>query len=50
MAVPPLEGCRLIRIGLSHLYKLMREGKVKSVILGRRRLILVSSLKQLLGE
>ena len=29
MAVPPLEGCRLIRIGLSHLYKLMREGKVK---------------------
>ena len=41
---------KLTGLSRSRLYELMGEGKVRSVHIGRRRLVLVSSLRELLGE
>lgn len=40
----------IIGLSRSRLYELLHAGKIRSVTVGRRRLIYVSSLKQLLGE
>jgi excisionase family DNA binding protein len=39
--------CRLVGIGHSTLWKLISSGKLKSISIGRRRLIIYSSLEQL---
>ncbi len=41
---------KLTGLSRSRIYELMGEGKVRSVHIGRRRLVLVSSLRELLGE
>ena len=55
----PLEAClsvgfenaaKLTGLSRSRLYELLAEGRIRSVHIGRRRLILVSSLRELLGE
>jgi len=40
------DACRMSGIGRTVLYDLMTRGDVKSVKIGRRRLVLVDSLKQ----
>ena len=41
------KGCRISGLGRSKLYELLASGTVQSVLVGRRRLIKYSSLKQL---
>ena len=50
-AIRPGEAKKLYGIGRSKLYKLMAEGKVRSVSLGKMRLVSVDSLESLIrGE
>jgi excisionase family DNA binding protein len=49
-AVPVNEFCRCVGVGRTKAYELINSEKVKSVQIGRRRLILVSSIRRLLGE
>ena len=41
--------CRATGVGRTYLYELMRDGRIKSVKLGRRRLIVASSLRALIA-
>lgn len=50
---PPLvvsvnEGCRQAGIGRTKFYELINQGKVKTVTIGRRRLVLTDSLRAML--
>lgn len=49
LAVPVKTGCRIGGFGITTAYKLMYEGKLETVKIGRRRLILYASLKGLLA-
>jgi hypothetical protein len=44
LAVPPAEGCRLLSIGMTHLYSLMRTGEFQSFRIGRARRIRTKSI------
>ena len=48
LAVPVKTACKLVGIGSTTMWALIKAGRVKSVRLGRRRLILFSSLETLL--
>ena len=48
LAVPVKTGCRLGGFGVTTAYKLIEEGKLETVKIGRRRLIIYASLKNLL--
>lgn len=50
IAVPPSVAKGMIGVGRSRLFELIADGSLKSVKLGRKRLILVSSLRALVGE
>jgi len=51
LAYSPQEACRVLSIGMSSLYLLIREGKIETRKLGRRTLIPAASLHRLLqGE
>jgi excisionase family DNA binding protein len=50
IAVPVSEACAAGGFGVTTCYKLLAEGRLKSTKVGRRRLILVSSLRELMGE
>ena len=41
--------CKATGVGRTYLYELIRDGRVKSVKLGRRRLIVASSLRDLIA-
>lgn len=42
------EGCRLAGIGRTKFYELINDGKVKTVTIGRRRLVLIASIREML--
>jgi len=44
------EACRATGIGRTKLYELMNGGYVKTQLVGRRRLVLVTSLLRLMGQ
>jgi excisionase family DNA binding protein len=44
------EAKRLTGLGRTTLYALMAEGKLKTTTIGRRRLVLYSSIEKLVGE
>lgn len=50
LAVPPLEGARLLGLGKTRFYELLNAGDIKSFKLGRRRLIRVADLESWLTE
>ena len=48
LAVPVKTACKLVGVGSTTMWALIKSGRVKSVRLGRRRLVLFSSLENLL--
>lgn len=50
LTVTVAETCRVTGLGNTKVYELLAEGKLKSVAIGRRRLIFVNSIYMLLGE
>lgn len=44
------DAAKMTGLSRSRIYELMNEGKLRSVHVGRRRLIPVSSLRELIGE
>jgi len=44
------EACRLTGLGRTKIFELVKEAKLKSVAVGRRRLIAYASLVALVGE
>lgn len=50
IAVPVVEGFAALGIGRTKGYELIEAGRLKTILIGRRRLILVSSIKELVEE
>jgi excisionase family DNA binding protein len=50
LAVTINEACRLSGLGISSIYDLMREGRLASTPVGRRRLVNYASLEALLAQ
>jgi excisionase family DNA binding protein len=50
LAVKVSKACELTSIGRTAMYALIQEGRVKTVKIGNRRLVLFSSLEALLAE
>lgn len=48
LALSPAEAARSLGIGRTHLYELIKSGALRSVLLGKRRLIPVDALKECL--
>lgn len=48
MAVPVDDTCRITGLGRTSIYELIAQGKLKSVAIGRRRLVLYESIEALL--
>ena len=48
-AVPIPKGCGLVGIGRSTMYKLINKKAVETITIGRRRLLIVASLKRLVS-
>jgi excisionase family DNA binding protein len=44
LAVPPAEAARLLSVGISHLYALLRAGELQSYSDGRVRRVVVASI------
>jgi excisionase family DNA binding protein len=42
--------CKSIGLGKTKFYELVRDGKIKTVVIGGRRLVPASEAKRLLGE
>jgi excisionase family DNA binding protein len=49
ITVTPADACRITGIGKTKLYELLGNGTVESVVIGRRRLVKVASLRRLVG-
>ena len=49
LALSVADTCRAIRAGKTFVYDLINEGRLKTVVIGRRRLVLRSSLDELLN-
>jgi excisionase family DNA binding protein len=45
--VPVKMACQLVGIGNSTMWKYIKEGRVKTISLGRKRLVIYESLEQL---
>ena len=50
LSVSPVEAARMIGIGRTNMFGLIANGSVKSSKLGSRRVVLVSSLRELIGD
>lgn len=50
VSVSILDAARMTGLSRSRIYELMAQGKIRSIYVGRRRLIPVSSLRELIGE
>lgn len=48
LAVSPAEAARLLGIGRTFLYEVMRSGKLRNIKVGARRLIPLSAIRELL--
>jgi len=46
LAVTVKKACELIGIGSTTMYQLIRDGRVKTTTIGRRRLVIYSSLEE----
>lgn len=49
LAVSPAEACRLLGVGRTYLYELIQTGELRSVRLGKRRLIPVDAIRECLA-
>lgn len=47
LAYSVADACRITSIGRTRLYELMAEGRISSVVVGRRRLIKAESIRAL---
>ena len=50
MAMSPRDAARAIGISRSSLYRLIKQGRIRTVKLGRRTLVPTSALAELIGE
>ena len=50
MSVRPAEAAQMLGVSRDTVYVLMRSGRLKSVVLGRARLIPVTALEELLSQ
>jgi excisionase family DNA binding protein len=49
ISVPIDDACRITGLGRTKIYELIAEGKLTSVSVGRRRLVIYESIEALLG-
>jgi len=49
LAVPVKTACQLVGVGHTSMWALIKEGRVKTVSVGRRRLVIYASLEALLS-
>jgi excisionase family DNA binding protein len=49
LAVPVKKACELIGVGNTTMYALIRDGRVKTTTIGRRRLVIYSSLEEVVS-
>jgi excisionase family DNA binding protein len=49
LAVPVKVGCRLLGIGATTMWALIKSGRIKTIRIGRRRLVVYRSLETLLS-
>ncbi len=49
LAVSPIAAARMLGIGRTHLYELMNNGSLRSVRLGKRRLIPIEAIRECLA-
>ena len=50
IAIPIPQACNFIGVGRSTMYKLINTGEVETIAIGKRRLIVVESLKSLVAS
>ena len=50
LAVPVKTACKLIGVGNTTMWSLIKAGRVKTISIGRRRLVLYASLESLTSE
>ena len=50
LAVPVKTACRLVGVGNTSMWALIKAGRVKTVSIGRRRLVIYASLEALLSS
>jgi excisionase family DNA binding protein len=50
IAVPVQEACQIGGFGVTTAYELIKQGKLKTVAIGRRRLVIYSSLEELFQQ
>jgi excisionase family DNA binding protein len=48
LAVSVKTACKLLEIGSTKMWELIKEGRVRTTVLGRKRLVIYGSLEQLL--
>ena len=44
------EACKAVSIGKSNFYRMVREGKIETRLVGRRRLVPVAALRRFIEE
>ncbi|MEO6387943.1 MAG: helix-turn-helix domain-containing protein [Croceibacterium sp.] len=44
------DSARALGVGRTHLYRLINDGKIDTILLGRRRLVTTASLRKLVEE
>ncbi|WP_209515776.1 helix-turn-helix domain-containing protein [Sphingomonas sp. BE137] len=49
LAIGINDAARALGVGRTHLYSLIADGKIDTILLGRRRLVKVESLRKLVG-
>jgi excisionase family DNA binding protein len=49
LAVTVKKACKLIGVGNTTMYELIRDGRVKTTTIGRRRLVIYSSLEEMVS-
>ncbi|WP_081988026.1 helix-turn-helix domain-containing protein [Sphingomonas sp. 37zxx] len=47
---PVNDAARTLGVGRTHLYRLINDGKIETIQLGRRRLVKAASLRKLIEE
>ncbi len=50
ISVGVADAAQMVGVSRSRMYELMNEGSVRSTMIGGRRVVLVSSLRELVGE
>jgi excisionase family DNA binding protein len=50
LAIPVNDALQAIGLGRTKFYELVKEGRIKTVVIGRRRLVVYSSLEALIAS